>query len=85
MRWPGTRQREGRPMRPSKTRSRHHTRPIKVQSAALIAQQAWAARDRERRRLHPRRELALDLIVGITMTGLFVALCLAYLNVIRWP
>lgn len=72
------------PKRPRKARPRHTTRPIKVQSAALTARLEWAARDRERRRLHPRRELVLDALFGIVVTGMFVALCLSYLNVLRW-
>lgn len=71
--------------RPSKARQRRPSRPIKVQSAALTARLEWEARNREKRRLHPRRGLALDLIFGIIVTGMFVTLCLSYLNVIRWP
>lgn len=77
------------PLKPRKARV---TAPLTPDQAARVAE--WTARqaearrfmDRmaERRRLHPRREVTLDLLVGIPMIAGFVTLCLSYLHILHW-
>lgn len=79
----------GRTRKPRKARA---TAPLTPDQARVVARhqanREWRIRDRarelDRRRLHPRRELILDAIVGVIGTTGFIVLFLSYLGVIRW-